>query len=118
MKSQVLALWLLVSSFAAGQDKILEQKVDAYLEPFVQGKNFIGAVLIAKGDKVLVSKGYGEANYVFHVANTPETRFHIASVSKPFTSAGILLLEERGKLRHSASRKRRVRSSSCSRISR
>ena len=57
-----------------------------------------GAVLIAKGDHVLVSSAYGESSYELHAANSPSTRFHIASVSKPFTAAAILLLEQRGML--------------------
>jgi len=33
------------------------------------------------------------------VPNSPETRFHIASISKPFTAAAILQLQEQGKIR-------------------
>lgn len=73
-------------------------QVDRYLQPFVENKDFTGAVLIARGGKILVRKGYGMANYELGVPNTPQTVFHIASVSKPFTVAAILLLEERGQL--------------------
>jgi CubicO group peptidase (beta-lactamase class C family) len=38
------------------------------------------------------------ANYELQVPNTPETRFHIASVSKPFTAAAILQLQEQRRL--------------------
>jgi len=64
----------------------------------VKGNNFLGAVLIATGDHVLVSSAYGESSYELHVANSPSTSFHIASVSKPFTAAAILILEQRGML--------------------
>ncbi len=73
--------------------------MDAYVNRYVEGKNFSGAVLIAHGGKILLAKGYGMANYELGVPNTPRTKFHIASTSKPFTAAGILLLEERGALR-------------------
>jgi len=73
-------------------------KVDAYVQPFVASNNFSGVILIAHGGKVLVRKAYGLANYELGVANTPDTKFQIASVSKPFTAIAILLLEERGKL--------------------
>ena len=96
----VLLLALAVSAAVPlnAQDKTLADRVDGYLAPYVAGNNFLGAVLIAKGDKILVSRGYGNASYEFGVANTASTRFHIASVSKPFTAACILLLEQRNML--------------------
>jgi CubicO group peptidase (beta-lactamase class C family) len=80
----------------------LASRIDAYLKPFVEGNNFIGVVYIAQGDRVLFQKGYGLADYEWSSPNTPETRFHIASISKAFTAAAVLLLEERGKLATSA----------------
>ncbi len=80
---------------AAGWSLAIEAEVDAYIQPYLEGNNFSGAVLIARKGKVLVSKGYGMANYEFGVRNTPQTKFHIASVSKPFTAVAIMILEER-----------------------
>jgi CubicO group peptidase (beta-lactamase class C family) len=82
----------------SAQDSGLKVRVDDYLAPYVKGNNFLGAVLIAEGDHVLVSSAYGESSYELHAANSPNTRFHIASVSKPFTAAAILILEQRGML--------------------
>jgi CubicO group peptidase (beta-lactamase class C family) len=79
----------------------LETAVDNYLRPYVETNNFTGTVLIAQKGQVLLQKGYGRANYELNISNTPETRFHIASVSKPFTSAAILLLQEKGLLKTS-----------------
>jgi len=76
----------------------LEAKVNAYLKPYVDGHNFSGVVLIAWQGSILLNKGYGMADYALGVANSPATRFHIASVSKPFTAAALQLLEERGLL--------------------
>src|SRR2546422_9383460 len=39
------------------------------------------------------------ANLEWDIPNTPTTKFRLASVSKQFPAAAILLLEERGKLR-------------------
>ena len=77
----------------------LDARVDAYLKPFVDGGNFSGAILLAREGKPLVSRAYGMASYELDVANTPRTRFHIASVSKPFTAAAILMLEAQGRLK-------------------
>ena len=76
----------------------LAARVDAYVLPYVQSNNFSGAILIAQGEKVLLRKGYGQANVELAVPNSPETRFHVASISKSFTAAAVVLLEQRGKL--------------------
>ena len=47
---------------------------------------------------MLLSKGYGMANFELNVPNTPQTKFHLGSVSKTFTAAAIMILQERGKL--------------------
>jgi len=94
-----LVVTLLAPSRVSGQEQSLETRVDAYLAPYVKGNNFLGAVLIAQGDRILVNRAYGRANYELDVANSQATRFHIASMSKPFTAAAILLLEQRGLLR-------------------
>lgn len=59
---------------------------------------FIGAVLVARDGRVLLSKGYGEADLDWKVPNSPTTKFRLGSITKQFTAACILLLEERGKL--------------------
>jgi CubicO group peptidase (beta-lactamase class C family) len=47
----------------------------------------------------LLSKGYGSANLEWNIPNSPTTKFRLGSVTKQFTAASILLLEERGKLK-------------------
>lgn len=105
LRKKALALAFLVS--LASQQRILAlsiesidilRKVDEYVQTFLEIKNFSGSVLIAKDGKILVRRGYGMANYELGVMNMPESRFHIASISKTFTAAAILLLEERGLL--------------------
>jgi CubicO group peptidase (beta-lactamase class C family) len=72
----------------------MERAIDLQLST---GK-FMGAVLVSKDGKILINKGYGYANLDRKVPNTPATKFRIGSVTKQFTAACILLLEERGKL--------------------
>ena len=79
-------------------DQDLEATVDSYLKDYVDGNNFSGTVLLARGDTVLLSKGYGMSVFEHATPNFEETRFQIASVSKSFTAAAILLLQERGEL--------------------
>jgi CubicO group peptidase (beta-lactamase class C family) len=73
--------------------------MDQVVQPYVAAKQFMGSALVARGDDVLLSKGYGSANLEWDLPNTPSTRFRLGSLTKQFTSASILLLEERGKLK-------------------
>ena len=56
------------------------------------------AVAVFQDDKVLFKRAYGMANLDHDVPLTTSTVFHVASVSKQFTAAGILLLAQEGKL--------------------
>jgi CubicO group peptidase (beta-lactamase class C family) len=59
---------------------------------------FSGALLIAKGDKVLLAMAGGEASKRFHVPNNIDTKFNLGSMNKMFTSTAIARLVEQGKL--------------------
>lgn len=69
------------------------------VQPYVDAQMFMGSVLVAKNGKVIFSKSYGMADLEWSVPNSATTRFNIASMTKQFTAASILLLEDRGKLK-------------------
>jgi CubicO group peptidase (beta-lactamase class C family) len=73
-------------------------RMDQIVQSYVDAKQFMGSVLVARGDAILFNKSYGMANLEWNVPNTPTTKFRIGSITKQFTAAAILLLEERGKL--------------------
>ena len=79
-------------------DKEIASRIQAYLQPFSETGNMIGTVLVARGGRILFRQSYGMANYELGVPNSSVTRYHIASVSKPFTAAAILQLQEQGHL--------------------
>jgi len=56
------------------------------------------SVAVMQDGEIIFSKGYGSANLEYDIPVTPETMFHVASVSKQFTVFAILLLAEEGKL--------------------
>ena len=94
--TSVITIWMMVGAMLPHQrgsftkeDATLEARVDALIQPYVDIGMFSGAVLIARGDSILVSKGYGMANHEFCVPHTPETKFRVASISKQFTALAI-----------------------------
>ena len=56
------------------------------------------SVAIVKDGQVVYTKAYGDARLDPKTAATPQMRYSIGSISKQFTAAAILLLQEQGKL--------------------
>ena len=56
------------------------------------------ALGVYKEGQIIYKHGYGMANLNDDVTITPETVFHVASMSKQFTAASIILLAQQGKL--------------------
>ncbi|MEH6535921.1 MAG: serine hydrolase [Psychroserpens sp.] len=77
---------------------ILSSPINDYLEA-CESNGFNGTVLVAKGDSIILNKGYGLANKEKSFANTPKTVFDICSVTKQFTGTAILKLAEDEKLK-------------------
>src|SRR3954452_196079 len=90
------AVLLFVASSSAAQDAA---RMEDVVQTYVRDNTFMGAVLVARASDVMLSKGYGSANLEWNIPNTPTTKFRLGSITKQFTAASILLLEERGKLR-------------------
>ncbi|MGH2498428.1 MAG: serine hydrolase domain-containing protein, partial [Ktedonobacteraceae bacterium] len=72
-------------------------QIDAYLTHLNATGVLSGSVLVAQNG-MLFAKGYGLADKDAGIANTPQTRFRIGSLTKQFTAMAILILQERGKL--------------------
>ena len=97
MKAIIAAVVIgLVAVSAAAQDAAA--RMDQVVQSYVPAR-FMGTVLVARGDAVVLSKAYGVANLEWNIPNTPATKFRLGSLTKQFTAASILLLEERGKLK-------------------
>ena len=89
----------LLSGCSPPNDDRITKRIDEIVRFRVENKDFTGSVLVAKGDQILLNKGYGLANREWNIPNTPTTKYRIGSVTKQFTAAAILLLEEEGKLK-------------------
>ncbi|MHB1857048.1 MAG: serine hydrolase [Acidobacteriaceae bacterium] len=74
-------------------------RMQQIIQSYVASKTFMGTVLVSKDGKLLINQGYGFADLEWNVPNVPEAKFRLGSVTKQFTAASILLLQERGKLK-------------------
>ena len=72
--------------------------MDEIVKSYVDQKQFMGSVLVGRGNELVFEKSYGSANVEWDIPNAADSRFRIGSITKQFTAASILLLQERGKL--------------------
>lgn len=56
------------------------------------------SVAVVQEGKIIYTNGYGLANLEYDISNTPQTVFHIASISKQFTAFAIAMLADAGQL--------------------
>ena len=73
-------------------------KIAEYLQVYLETGFFVGSALVACAGEVIFHQSYGMANLEHGILNTSLTKFRIASVTKPFTAAAILKLQEQGLL--------------------
>ena len=78
--------------------KELSTQIDNYVTRLTAKDKFSGTVLLAKGEKVLVTGATGNASKRFNVANNLQTKFNLGSMNKMFTAVAVLQLAEAGKL--------------------
>jgi CubicO group peptidase (beta-lactamase class C family) len=90
-----VALW---AAAPAGSEE-LAGELDGYVRKAAAEAGFNGAVLVARGGKVLLEEGYGWADLKKTARVGRGTRFYVASITKQFTAAAVLRLEEQGRLR-------------------
>ena len=89
-----VALSFLTTAFA--QDNTA--KMDSLLSLYNRIHRFNGTVLVARQGTVLLNKGYGYRNVADKVLNDRNSIFQLGSITKQFTGALILKLQEERKL--------------------
>ncbi len=95
------SIFLISTVICVGQDNYEVRNtpmLDEIVEAYVSQYEFSGNILIGQGDKIVYSKTTGLANIEHQVPNTITTKFRLASLSKQFTAAALLLLEQQGKV--------------------
>ncbi|ULQ53855.1 serine hydrolase [Flavihumibacter fluvii] len=93
----ILLIVFLNASLSNAQTK--KQKLEELLGSYARQEKFNGSVLVAINGEVLLDKGYGWQDIVAATANTPQTQYQVGSVTKQFTTAVIMKLQEQGKLK-------------------
>ena len=82
----------------AGLGQSVADKLNNYMQALTNAEGFNGAVLVAKDGSILLEKGYGLRNAEANVNHDANSVFQIGSVTKQFTAAIILKLQQEGKL--------------------
>lgn len=67
---------------------------DSHLQKLHDQYQFSGTVLVAQNNKILFHHTYGLANHELSTKNHEHTKFRIASITKQFTAALVLKLQE------------------------
>ncbi|PMD90208.1 hypothetical protein BWI97_24180 [Siphonobacter sp. BAB-5405] len=101
MKRMLSLVTFLLTSYVAvvAQPlKTLPHQADEYLRSAKAAYRFNGVALMAHRGEVILHKAYGFAQVSRSTPNDTSTRFPILSVTKSFTSALVLKLQEQGKL--------------------
>jgi CubicO group peptidase (beta-lactamase class C family) len=83
---------------SAGVSAEQSKKVDEIFAKWDRTDSPGCALSVMQGGKILYKRAYGMANLDYDVILTTDTPFHVASISKQFTAAAIVLLEQDGKL--------------------
>lgn len=78
--------------------KILEEKIDKIFKLWIDNPGAGGQLLVTYKGETLFEKCYGYANIETQTPITPDSVFHVASISKQFTAMAVLMLHEQGKL--------------------
>jgi D-alanyl-D-alanine carboxypeptidase len=77
----------------------IAHSIDLLARAAVDDGTLVGlSVAVLRGDRIIFDRGYGSADLEHSVPGTPDTRYYVGSITKPFTAAAILRLADQGLL--------------------
>ena len=85
------------TSGARPTDAQVAARVDEYMMR-LENLGYTGGVLVIRDGRVLVKRSYGMANRASGIVADSATVYNLGSITKQFTAAAILRLQEQGKL--------------------
>ena len=96
----LLLLAALPDATASSQSPALIDSINAYVTAQIQEQRIPGAsVTILRGDRVVLSRGYGFANLELKVPASDSTIYQSGSMGKQFTAAAVVALAEQGRFK-------------------
>ncbi|HEX3585031.1 MAG TPA: serine hydrolase domain-containing protein [Candidatus Angelobacter sp.] len=99
MRTPILLSLALLLYAAANAQTNSSADLDAIVQRVIAREHVVGAsVLVARGDRILLHKGYGFADLGLEVPTKDETVYHIVGPMLPFTGIAVMQQVERGKL--------------------
>jgi CubicO group peptidase (beta-lactamase class C family) len=90
---------VLIEHYSKEVSENVTNKLDSLLKVINKRHDFHGAVLVAKNNKVLYNNQIGYADFGKKKQLDKTSAFQLASVSKQFTAAAIMLLYERNQIK-------------------
>src|SRR5579872_5231690 len=95
-----LVIGLIVAPYRAIADdsRELHERVDKVFAKWDLTTSPGCALSVMKDGQIIYKRGYGMADLDHDIPISPNTVFHVASISKQFTAAAIVLLAQDGKL--------------------
>lgn len=76
-----------------------DKRIDVFMQRLHSRSGFNGNVLVAKHGKIIYQNTFGWADYLMRDSLKISSQFELASVSKPLTATGVLMLIEAGKIK-------------------
>jgi len=89
---------LSIQNYTKEKTKNVSHKLDSLLKRINKRHDFHGSILVAKKDTIVYHNQVGYADFRKKEKINEASVFQLASVSKQFTAAAIMLLHERGKV--------------------
>jgi len=97
-KTSIAAIGTMIISLVFSSFVSASSKYQQWLEEAFPADGPGAAVIVVKDKKVLFRSASGQADMELGVPLSPDNVFRLGSITKQFTAAAILLLEEQGKL--------------------
>lgn len=93
-KFQIYFFLIIAPFYLHAQSK--QERLASIMKTYHDYNMFDGSVLVAENGKIIYKSAFGKANREWDIANTPDTKFMIGSVSKPITAMLMLIQVEKG----------------------
>jgi CubicO group peptidase (beta-lactamase class C family) len=87
-----------INNLTSSVYQICYEKFEDIIQKYVAKYEFMGTVLLAKDDSIIHLKSYGFTNIDKKIPNATNTNYVLASVTKLFTRAAIIMLKDKGLL--------------------